>query len=112
MSLKCYNCGHQQATGRFCDNCGLMIHRLILDPNDAANDGPDVKPDQMTCRCGHVQASGRFCDKCGTMFDYFRAMPDESDKSARCHQCGGMSASPICGNCGIRIPGHPAVEEE
>ncbi len=110
--MKCYNCGHEQATGRFCDRCGLMITRLIVDENDAANDGPDLPPTEYRCRCGHVQASGRFCDRCGTMFDYYRAQPDKSDLSARCPQCGGMSTNPMCRNCGVRIPGHPAAEEE
>ena len=109
--MKCYSCGHEQASGRFCDRCGLMVTRLIVDENDAANDGPDVRPAELRCRCGHVQSAGRFCDSCGMMFDFFRALPDESDLSARCPQCGGTCYSPLCRNCGVRIPNFPGAEE-
>jgi len=111
--MKCYNCGHEQASGRFCDRCGLMVTRVIVDEGggDQSDDSGEARPEELRCRCGNVQRTGRFCDRCGMMFDFYRAQPDASDLSARCPQCGGVSHSPLCRNCGVRIPDFPGAEE-
>lgn len=112
--MKCYSCGHEQVSGRFCDRCGMMMTRIKLnddsdDENQSARDRyEDARPQTLKCiKCGHIQRQGKFCDNCGMMLDYYRAMPDEEPVTARCPQCGGMSNSPVCGNCGIKIPGFP-----
>ncbi len=111
--MKCYNCGHEQESGRFCDSCGRMITRMIIEDPDHHHDadGDEVRPAELRCRCGHVQKSGRFCDNCGVMFPFYRAQPDDDEISRRCLACGTYSKRPICQNCGVRIPGFPAEEE-
>lgn len=112
--MKCYNCGHEQASGRFCDRCGRMITKIKLEADASEEQGSardkyeEDRPQRLQCKCGHIQIQGRFCDKCGMMLDYYRAMPEDELPAARCPQCGGMSSSPVCGNCGIKIPGFPS----
>ncbi len=111
--MKCYNCGHEQNSGRFCDRCGMMITKIKIedetsDEYESARERyEDERPQNLRCKCGHIQTQGKFCEKCGMMLDYYRAMPEEDLPEARCPQCGGMSTKPVCGNCGIKIPGFP-----
>jgi len=79
--MKCEHCGHDQASGKFCD------------------------------KCGHSQKTGRICDKCGVMLDFYQALPEEDEVSARCPECGSNSTQPQCRNCGIMIPNFPGQEE-
>jgi ribosomal protein L32 len=111
--MKCYNCGHDQKTGRFCDTCGMMVTRMIIENegHEHEADGDEKRPDDLRCKCGHVQKTGRFCDKCGVMFDFYRAQPDDDALSRRCPACGTMSKTRVCRNCGVKIPGFPSVEE-
>lgn len=111
--MKCEHCGHDQASGAFCDACGRKITRVLLDNDEDVNRPAESGPRQVKCRyCGHTQAKGRFCDGCGMMFDAFRVDDDEELPGARCPQCARFSTMRICPNCGIPIPGFPTGEEE
>jgi ribosomal protein L32 len=111
--MKCEHCGHEQSSGRFCDACGRVLTRVIVE----AEGGGDMQPGgsaprQVKCRyCGHLQAQGRFCDGCGMMFDAYRVEDEDDAFEARCPQCARLSKTRICPNCGVPIPGFPLEEE-
>jgi len=110
--MKCEYCGHEQASGRFCDACGKMLTRVIVEADDRADKQAGSGPRQVKCRyCGHTQAQGRFCDGCGMMFDAFRVENQKDLPGARCPQCARISTVRVCPNCGIPIPGFPTGEE-
>jgi len=110
--MKCEHCGHDQPSGKFCDKCGMYLTRIQLDEPAAEPEEKRERPDKFKCRyCGHEQAKGRFCDQCGMMFPFFRALPEEAEAlSARCLECGDMSTTRICPNCGYIVPGFPEEE--
>jgi DNA-directed RNA polymerase subunit RPC12/RpoP len=110
--MKCEHCGHDQASGTFCDACGRKLTRLIVDTEDEEKKPGESAPRQVKCRyCGHTQVKGRFCDGCGMMFDAYRVEDEEELPGARCPQCARYSTVRICPNCGIPIPGFPTEEE-
>lgn len=110
--MRCVNCGHEQAAGIFCDNCGMRATRIRpREPEPVAGGGAEQAPAELRCRCGHVQRGGRFCEACGVMLDYYRALPDREVAGARCPQCGGFCTQPLCRNCGVRLPDFPGAEE-
>ena len=105
--MKCEHCGHDQESGKFCDKCGRFLTRVKLDdPDDGA------PPAVLKCsKCGSSQTSGKICDKCGLLLDFYQAMEEEDELSARCPECGSSSTSPQCRNCGILIPNFPTKED-
>jgi DNA-directed RNA polymerase subunit RPC12/RpoP len=110
--MKCEHCGHEQASGNFCDACGRKLTRVIVDRDDDQNQKGESAPRRLKCRyCGHTQVEGRFCDGCGMMFDAYRVEDGEEPSGARCPQCARFSTTPICPNCGIPVPGFPTEEE-
>ena len=110
--MKCERCGHEQASGGFCDACGRKMTRIIVDTDDDEKQPGDSGPRKVKCRyCGHAQVKGRFCDSCGMMFDAYRVENEEELPGARCPQCARFSTMRVCPNCGIPIPGFPTGEE-
>lgn len=111
--MKCEHCGHDQASGSFCDACGRKLTRVILEADDAGGKAKGGSaPKTVECRyCGHTQVTGRFCDGCGMMFDAYRVEDEKELPGARCPQCARHSTQRVCPNCGIPIPGFPVEEE-
>jgi DNA-directed RNA polymerase subunit RPC12/RpoP len=110
--MRCEHCGHDQASGSFCDACGRKMTRVIVEADDAEEKQVDSAPRRVKCRyCGHTQIQGRFCDGCGMMFDAYRVEDAEELPGTCCPQCAGHSTTRICPNCGIPIPGFPTEEE-
>jgi primosomal protein N' len=111
VEMKCEHCGHEQASGKFCDNCGRFLTRVKLDTGEPETGRLADQPSELKCsKCGNTQTSGRFCDKCGMMLDFFQALPEKEEVTARCPECGSRSTQAQCRNCGIMIPGFPTEE--
>ncbi|HUU02898.1 MAG TPA: hypothetical protein VM425_15800 [Myxococcota bacterium] len=111
--MRCEHCGAEQAAGKFCDSCGRMLTRVLVETESekaAAPDGFDTG--LLKCsHCGSQQAGGHFCDKCGLELDIFRVEGDDVVSGGRCHQCGHWSKTRLCPNCGIPIRDFVAPEE-
>ena len=104
----CEQCGNEQKSGKFCDKCGLMLTRVLVDIEE---ENPDPDKPQECHKCGHIQPSGRICENCGLMLSIYRVdVGDGVVDSKRCHQCGSYSKTPICRNCGTRILGFESEE--
>ena len=104
--MRCEHCGHEQAQGRFCDNCGRMLTRIRLEPEDTETASPQrPAPPQVRCsHCGHQQAGGRLCAQCGMQLDYYSAADDGEPQMMVCPECGVHTTRVVCPNCSIRIP--------
>lgn len=109
VPVQCYQCGHQQTSGRVCERCGLMTSRNLVDQEDQPGATAPVTQPQQRCGCGHVQMSGRFCERCGLAISVYRSQTQAEPELVLCRQCGSRSRTAICRNCGMRIPG---FEEE
>ncbi|MBW2699449.1 MAG: hypothetical protein JRF33_01410 [Deltaproteobacteria bacterium] len=108
--MKCEQCGFEQTAAKFCERCGRMMTRLLLDDEektDRANAQKGVKMRVNKChRCGHEQAKGRICAGCGIMLEIFREEIDDNAVVTRlCPSCAVPSTTSRCRNCGERIPG-------
>ncbi|MBN2495222.1 MAG: hypothetical protein JXR96_11560 [Deltaproteobacteria bacterium] len=105
--MKCEHCGYEQPGGKFCDNCGRMLTRILVEEEPAEEAPVAAALVSIRChRCGHEQAGGRICEACGIMLEVYREMTDEEEEetSRRCPSCGLPSSRPVCINCGVRIP--------
>jgi hypothetical protein len=126
--MKCEQCGFEQSSGRFCDNCGRSLTRIRLTPEEFAQLNPQAAPPPpaaaggvvvgtpvLKCLyCGNEQASGKFCDACGMAFGTLRRDLEveavSTEVQLRCPTCGLTGSGPVCRNCGIRIPGSSSEE--
>jgi ribosomal protein L32 len=108
QKVKCEQCGFEQISQKFCDNCGLMLTRIIVAIEE---ENPDPTKAQQCKKCGHLQPQGRICEKCGLMLSVYRVdVGDGADSLKRCIECGSYSAERICRNCGVPVPGFDEEE--
>ena len=103
--MRCEHCGHEQAEGKFCEACGLMLTRIRVAAARTAPAGESA-PAAVTLRCtacGEEQrAAGKFCEKCGMRLDIYRPAPPEPPP-VKCPECGLVTSRQICPGCGTRI---------
>jgi rRNA maturation endonuclease Nob1 len=111
--MRCEHCGAEQANGKFCDNCGRMLTRVIVE--ETAEEAAAAKitaSGPLKCsHCGTQQSGGHFCDNCGLELDIFRVEEEQAVGGGRCHQCGHWSKVRLCPNCGIPIRNFVGQEE-
>jgi hypothetical protein len=99
--MKCEYCGAEQNEGKFCEVCGMMMTRVMVNASFGKNEAVEQK--KLACRyCGHEQAGGIFCDQCGMRLDVYRPAPPEP-AAVKCPECGAVTTRQVCPNCGTRV---------
>jgi hypothetical protein len=107
--MKCEHCGVEQETRKFCEQCGLLMTRILV---QTKHEERGEIPNVLRCpTCGHEQADGRVCEACGMVIPFYGKAPIQQEPLERkidCPECGMPSAQPMCRNCGARIKGFEA----
>jgi hypothetical protein len=99
----CPRCGQRaRASTTFCPNCGSQMTQPQPQAQAATGQATPSAPVGVVCsNCGaSVPAGQRFCGMCGTPVPQPAAAEPQE---IRCPNCGAMSSTAFCGNCGAKV---------